>query len=57
MSALMRGIAPGKSDLLLRSAAATVPGEAAFAFGRGLDGSSGACERQRPAHAGPTGAA
>ena len=55
MSSTTRGTAPEGGGFLLCSAADTVPIEAAFAFGRGLDAqdSSGACERQHRAYAGP----
>ena len=51
MSGMARSTAPGGPGFLLRSAALTAPGEAVFAFGRGLDAqdSSGACERQHRA--------
>jgi hypothetical protein len=58
MSGMTRSTAPGGPGLL-RSAVPTAPGEAVFAFGRGLDAqdSSGACARGHRAHAGPAAAA
>jgi hypothetical protein len=55
MNGMTRSSAPGGSGFLLRSAAPTAPGEAVFALGRVRDAqdSSGACERQHRAHAGP----
>ena len=59
MSGMTRSTAPGGPGFLLRSAAPTAPGAAVFASGRGLDAqdSSGVCERQHRAHAGPAAAA
>jgi hypothetical protein len=59
MSGMTRSTAQEGGGFLLCSAADTVPSEAAFAFGRGLDAKdrSGACERQHRADAGLTAAA